>query len=171
MHGGQAIPAFDFYLASMLSPISSFRNANGIFVKGQYRPLIMTIINVFLSILLGIKIGAVGVFLATIISRLVTQWYDPYLLYKLVFKRSSKMFFLKYYFYMLLTILCALIVINIAAIVQINNALGEIVFRSLLCITIPNVIVIALFHKTDEFTYCTKQISNIISKIKMQISG
>ena len=55
------------------------------------------IINIVLSIILGLKFGLFGIFIATSISRLLTtSWYNIYIVYKHVLKKSSKFYYLKY---------------------------------------------------------------------------
>ena len=84
----------DFYLKGIASIVNSFRNANGLFTQGQYRPVIMVILNILFAII-GIKIiGIPGVYIGTVISRLLTQtWFDPYILYRYAFKDNSRRFF------------------------------------------------------------------------------
>lgn len=164
-----AVIAIDFYLTCMLNPISSFRTANGVFIKGQYRPLIMTIINVFLSIVLGYKIGIVGVFAATVISRMVTQWYDPFLLYELIFKRSPVRFYFKYYTYLLFTIACATLVYTCASLLPVTNIWIILIVRTALCVVVPNALIITFYHRTDEFHHCVNKITRMMSKIVNKI--
>lgn len=161
-----AVLAWDFYLSCMMNSISSFRTANGIFIKGQYRPLIMVIVNVFLSVLLGIHWEIVGVFAATIIARLTTQWYDPLLLYRMVFRRSPKKFYYRYYSYMVVTILCAILTYSIARVVSIQNIFLDLLFRFSICLFIPNGMVIALYHKSVEFRYCVSQVRNLMNRLR-----
>ena len=79
----------NFFIDSMIRPIASFRVANGIFVQGWLRPIITAALNIILDVLLGYNFGILGILIATIVSRLVTQvWFDPYLVFKLVFKEK-----------------------------------------------------------------------------------
>lgn len=153
--------AVDFYLACMLNPIASFRTANGIFVQGQYRPLIMVIINIALSLMMGLWWGIPGVFIATIVSRLVTQWYDPYLLFKLVFKRSPRRFFIMNYSFLLLTVALSMLVYLLGNMLPIHNIWINIIARAALCVVLPNAVILLLFHRTEEFKYCVGQIRTI----------
>lgn len=159
-----AVIAIDFYLACMLETVASFRTANGIFVKGQYRPLIMVIINIVLSIILGKQLGIIGVLLATVVSRLITQWYDPYLLYKIVFKCSPKRFYFRYYAYMLLFIVCAMLSYLVVDMIAVNNLLGTLACRMVVCMIVPNVVIILIYRKTDEFMYCCSQLNRVFVK-------
>jgi O-antigen/teichoic acid export membrane protein len=158
--------ALDFYLACMMETIASFRTANGIFVKGQYRPLIMLIINLFLSVILGIRWGIAGVFAATVASRLLTQWYDPYLLYKLVFKRSPKQFYFRYYTYLIFTVSCAALVYLAAESISVNNLFLTLILRAILCVLVPNGLIVLVYNRTAEFRYCIAQAGKFVQKVR-----
>ena len=98
------IIAFDFFLYVLLRAVAAFRNANGLFVKGQYRPLVMAIMNVCLSIVFIKHWGIFGTILATAVSRLLTQWYDAYILFKCALKSSFRNHYIRYWLYIILFI-------------------------------------------------------------------
>lgn len=154
------IIAFDSYLYILLQAIASFRTANGLFIKGQYRPLIMAIMNVILSIILIQQYGIFGTVLATVICRLLTQWYDPYLLFKYIFKQSFFKFYVKYLMYMLLFAVSSIATYYISSLYSFDNIITNFVFKIICCIIIPNIIVLIFTYKTDEF----KSSLNIIKK-------
>ncbi len=66
----------DIYIITMVRPYESFRNANALFVQGKYRPAVMVILNIVLSIGLAYKWGLAGILFATVAARLLTHvWY------------------------------------------------------------------------------------------------
>ena len=105
-----ALIAANFYLAVMVCPVEAFRNANGLFRIGWIRPLSTALFNLLLDACLGRILGLNGIFLATAVSRLLTQvWFDPYLLFSRVFHTPVKRYYRDYLFQMALTaVLCAL---------------------------------------------------------------
>lgn len=158
--------SFDFFLFILLQAIASFRTANGLFVQGQYRPLVTAIVNVFFSVILIKKYGVFGTIMATIIARLTTQWYDPYLLYKHVFKEPFTRFYLKYWFYIALFVSGALITNCIAETIVMNNMVINLIVDALLCVLIPNCWVLLWTYKTKEFLYLKGMLSKVLSKKK-----
>ena len=77
----------NFYVLGMQSVTNSFRNAYGLFWIAKYRPIIMVIINIVISVVLVQLIGIEGVLIGTLISRLVTTaWLDPYIVHKYGFE-------------------------------------------------------------------------------------
>ena len=85
---------FNFFLYGFQSAINTFRDTTGLFVQGKYRSFFSASVNIAFSILLVKLIGIEGVILGTILSRLlISVWYDPYILYKYFFKKSSARYF------------------------------------------------------------------------------
>ena len=158
------IIAFDFFLYILLQAIASFRTANGLFVKGQYRPLFTAIINVILSIILIQKYGIFGTILATVIARLLTQWYDPYLLYKHIFKDSFGKFYAKYWIYIVLFVSSALITQFVAEKIAFTNMLLNLVLSAVVCAVIPNCWVLLWTHRTKEFAYVKNMAVKVIQR-------
>lgn len=156
------IIAFDFFLYILLQAIASFRTANGLFVKGQYRPLVTAVINIVMSIVLIQKYGIFGTILATVIARLLTQWYDPYLLYKIVFRDSFGYFYTKYWLYIALFVTGSFITDYIVGIVSVKNIYVNLVLSAVICVVVSNVWVVVWTYKTKEFAYVKKMVTRLL---------
>lgn len=166
------ILVLNFYLTGMMSPITSFRTANGLFMQGRYRPLIMAIINIVVSIMLVKSMGIIGVFLGTIIARASTLlWYDPWLIYKKVFHKSSKRYFMKYIMYLFITVIGCAIVYGVGKLVSIDNLILILLWNIVLSIIVVVFIVVLLFRKTPEFAYVQTIIRKVIGKIAGKVKG
>lgn len=156
----------DFFVANMIRCIALFRTSNGLFVQGKYRPVIMAVLNILLSIILVYKMGVFGVLIATVLSRLVTQtWYDPWLVYRNVFKRSVMDYYKKYLLFVLTIGFSIFVVRFIAGIVVIQNIYLMFAFECLLCLCIPNIMVILFWHKTEEYGTCKERLISIVKMI------
>lgn len=156
------IIAFDFFLYILLQAIASFRTANGLFVKGQYRPLITAIINIIMSILLIQRYGIFGTILATVFARLLTQWYDPFLLYKMIFKDSFRLFYFKYWLYIFLFVSGSFITNKIVEIVSVNNIYVNFALGVTICTIVSNAWVVLWTCKTKEFKYVVSMLKRIL---------
>lgn len=87
-----------FYLRGMAFASDVYRNTLGLFKQGKMAPLFCAIINIILSIVLGKTLGMVGIFVATVISILITTfWYIPKIIYKEIFKISFFNYFKKFF--------------------------------------------------------------------------
>ena len=144
----------DFYLTGMMSTVSHFRTSNGLFVQGQYRPLIMSIINIVVSVFLVKKIGITGVILGTVISRLLTQiWYDPYLIYKYVFKHSFSHYLRQIAIYTASTAVSCLICIEFRNMLMIRNSWIDLIVNGIFNVIVFNGIFLLIYGRSAEFVY------------------
>lgn len=98
-------------LTNFQRPCSLIRDANGLFWYGKLRPFIMAIINIIASVLLTYFFGMIGVVIGTIIAKIFTfVWYDPYIVFKHLFKTGLKEYFYlyieKWIVFLILAIMC-----------------------------------------------------------------
>lgn len=158
----------EFYMKGMLSPVSQFRTSNGLFVQGKYRPIIMAVINIFLSIIFANKIGIAGVILGTIVARVSTQlWYDAWLIYKEIFKCSALEYYKKYIKQGMITALSCMISRNIVLNIYETNNIIQLILGLLVSIIISNCFVITCSYKEPEF----KELVNIFLRVIKSIKG
>lgn len=160
-----AVLIINYFIAVMVYPVESFRTANGLFVQGWYRPAIMAFLNIILDFFMGKRWGVAGIFLATTISRLLTQvWFDPYLVYKYVFKKKAWKYYKNYLLYMLVTIMSCYSSGFMAQHMFAANPYIGFILKSLVAVTIPNAIVIVLFGRTSEFLYIKRLLFRFIRR-------
>lgn len=151
----------NFYVLGMQSVTNSFRNAYGLFWIAKYRPIIMVIINIVISVVLVQLIGIEGVLIGTLISRLVTTaWLDPYIVHKYGFEISPKSYYIDYLKYLVIFIAISIILNYFVSMVAINNIFILILIAILVVISV-NVILVLLFFKTSEFNYFYDKIKKI----------
>lgn len=158
----------DFFFDVMNLTSSAFRNINGLFIQGRYRPLVMVILNIVISLLLVRPLGVLGVLLGTILSRVLTQtWYDPYLIYKHVLKRSVFHYYKKLLQYFCITVLCYILVQGISLIIPVNSAVLLLFISAVMCLIIPNAVIFLLYRNTAEFHRLVSMVRSVINqKIK-----
>ena len=151
----------NFYVLGMQSVTNSFRNAYGLFWIAKYRPIIMVIINIVISVVLVQFIGIEGVLIGTLISRLVTTaWLDPYIVHKYGFEISPKRYYIDYLKYLVIFIAISTILNYFVSMIAINNIFILILIAILVVISV-NVILVLLFFKTSEFNYFYDKIKKI----------
>lgn len=151
----------NFYVLGMQSVTNSFRNAYGLFWIAKYRPIIMVIINIVISVVLVQFIGIEGVLIGTLISRLVTTaWLDPYIVHKYGFEISPKSYYVDYLKYLVIFIAISTILNYFVSMIAINNIFILILIAILVVISV-NVILVLLFFKTSEFNYFYDKIKKI----------
>ncbi len=101
----------NFYLANILRPIWSYREATGLYTKTKYIMVIAAAFNLILSIVGGYLYGIAGIIFASVISRVSTYcWYEPQLLFHIYFKKKTFAYYLAVLKNMLITFgVCILI--------------------------------------------------------------
>lgn len=156
----------NFYMSGMRSVINIFKSKAGMFAQDKYAPIVEGAINIVASIFLIKYLGLAGVFLGTTISFLsISFWNQPRILFKELFKRSLWVYFAKYIFYLLVTLITGIITINVCSLFIDGYSFMSLCARGIICLIIPNVIYLALFYKTEEFKYLLGALKGQISNI------
>ena len=147
-----AVLSLEYYVRGMMGPVSSFRDANGLFIQGKYRPLIMAFMNIVISVLLVKPLGLVGVVLGTVLSRAITQlWFDIYILNKLIFKRSYSEVFGQYLLYLVISVVCTAIPLGCMSFFSINSVLLRLIVSVILSLVVCIGLIVLLFHRSAEY--------------------
>lgn len=156
----------NLYVLGMQNVISSFRNAYGLFVQGKYRPVIMTIVNIVLSIWWAKTIGILGVILATVFSRLfIMGIYDPIVVFKYGLRHSPKRYFITYAKYLAIFIALSALSMYVVNLLVIDNFFTWIIIGILLAILI-NIILFIMFYKSDNLIFYKDKLKNVIKDIR-----
>lgn len=155
---------FNFYIACVLQPIWSYREATGLFRKIKYIMIITAIVNLMLSVLLGIKWGVAGIITASALAKLTTYfWYEPIILFKEYFNTPSKKYFIHHMFNLIVVMVLAFIIKILCGMMIEVNWLNFII-KVFICCTVPNIVYLFLYSRTVEFKILYKKIKIIIGK-------
>lgn len=160
----------NFYLSGLRTSISIFKEKAGIFKEDKYVPLIESVVNLGSSIILVRYLGLAGIFIGTTISTVTLPlWNQPRLVYKKLFKRPLKEYFIKYIEYSLLTVLSGILTTITCNLLVKSVGFISLVLKGVICLIIPNIIFIAVFYKRDEFKYIYNIINNILKDLKSKL--
>lgn len=161
------ILVFNFFQSLFKNSFGVFKDAAGIYYEDRYVPLLESLINIIVSIVLCKCIGLPGVFIGTIVSSLVHWVYTfPVVLFKRLFNRSYKEYVIDTILYFLLFIVIASLTYFIAYNINVSNMWIKFFINVGLCITIPNILLFIIFYKTGNFKYFLSIIKEIINKLK-----
>ncbi|WP_369900597.1 lipopolysaccharide biosynthesis protein [Bacillus manliponensis] len=159
----------NFYTSGMQNAATTFRETTGLFIKGKYNPIIASIINIVVSIVLAKQIGVAGVLLGTIISRLCTYfWYDPYIIFKSIFNKPVKIYFLKYALYMVLVFISAILTDLLGSALKADIWINMLI-RIGLCLIIPNMIFWIVFRRAEETDYVFNTLKNALNESVLKL--
>lgn len=132
----------------------AFRNAAGICYEDRFIPIVESIVNLVVSIILVEFMGLAGVFIGTIISTMVLHlWSFPKYTYSVLFKRKKRQYvfeFLKYISIMILVWIETALLNNI---IIFDNAILEVIKSTIATFIIVNLTLIILFRNTEEYNY------------------
>ncbi len=156
----------NFFMPGTITTVSIYRDTTGMFRQTKYVFLITAFINLVLSIILGKIYGLFGILLATAIARMLTNmWYEPLILFKNYFKKSPILYFKRQALYWIIAIIGCISTYLISQVINTVSVFNLIV-KLVICLIVPNVMIVALFFRSNEFAYINE---HIISKVKNKI--
>jgi len=142
----------NFYLTNLLTPVWGFREATGQFYKAKYIMLTCALVNVALSIVLGISFGIFGILIATAVSKLLTVvWYEPKILFNNVFQAKQNTYWMQQGKLCVCTALC-IVLCGLISQLFANDMIGIIV-RCVLFFVVTVLVFVVVNIKSDEFVY------------------
>ena len=153
-----AVICLNYFLPNVLTPVWSYRNTTGLFRETRDILLYAAGINLVLSYFMGLRWGLTGILAATAVSRVLTSfWYEPYLLHKRIFGCSSIPFFLRQ------GACLGVVVLSFAVITLVSSLCGlgvwgDFFLRGVLCLVIPNGLLLALNFRTEAFGYLKEKL-------------
>lgn len=78
----------------------TFREAQALYWHDRFKPIVESVLNLGISVVLAIKIGMAGVFIGTFVSLMLTSfWVEPYVLFKYAFGIRLREYFKRYAYY------------------------------------------------------------------------
>lgn len=158
---------FDFFLKGNSTIVNSFRNANGLFVQGQYRPLIMAVINIIISIIAVHLIGLPGVFLGTVISRLTTQvWYDPLILFKYAFKEKVHGYYVELLIWFGILFGCGGFTFIMNRTITLDNSILCLMVHGFLSMILTVIVIVIVFWRSGKVCMLLRYIKGIVNQLK-----
>ncbi len=160
----------------------------GIYDPDKYLAVLGAFVTLATSFLLVRSMGVSGVMLGNIIGMLsVSQWIQPYLVYRMVFNRNVKAYHFKFIIYTSLTAFytylsyIACMNLEILRILKMNFSdfitrfyisqessrfISQIIINVLVCAIIPNVLNILIFYRSEEFKELFQAARSFLSRHK-----
>ena len=148
----------NFWQTGMRNAPAIFKSASGIFYEDRFVPIIESIVNIVVSVILTFKFGIIGIFIGTFISSLCLFFYSyPFLVYKKVFNRQPKEYFMSFAFFLsewgLVFLLTGAVAGFYEKIVSIDNRIIDFIIRGGLVFAIANIILFVFHGRSEEFKF------------------
>jgi O-antigen/teichoic acid export membrane protein len=159
---------FNYFQSVMRTSYSVFKDAAGIWYEDRFVPLIESITNIIFSIILLKIFGLAGVFMGTCVSGLVLWCYSyPKFVYKKIFERQYYSYIKESLGYVFLFTIISIFTYYISNLLVAPNNYLQVIINSIICILIPNGILIIIFRKTENFKYFVSIIKNLVNNFKI----
>ncbi|MBO4845829.1 MAG: hypothetical protein J5525_05915 [Lachnospiraceae bacterium] len=164
---GQAIIfvlAFDFYINCSCQTPNAFRETSGNFKSGQWLQLFGGVFNIVLSFVLGYIWGLFGIFLATIVSKLlITVTPFIYKIARSVFKKNPMLLIIDYYKKLILRTVIVAATWFICLKIHMTSFLG-IVLEILICVVFSLAIISLFYFRSDEYRFLLRKIKVLLTE-------
>lgn len=149
-----AVISLNLYLQLMRQSFLIFKDAKGIFHEDRYVPIIESLANLIISIILVKKIGIIGVLLGTMLSSLVLYMYSyPKYVYKTIFNKNYSVYFKDIFKYLIVTTIAFLVTFALSKVILFKNLYLKIFYYIIICLIFPNLINVMFFKGTIQFNY------------------
>lgn len=149
--GQMALFCVYFYAINMNNIRNQYFSASGIWWEARLTFVLEAVANLVLNIVLGITMGITGILLATIITIFVCNFVmRTNLLFKLYFTRSPRGFYLRHGQYALVTAAVTAATYFLCSCIPLEG-IGAIVVRSLVCVVVPNGLMLAVYCRNPVF--------------------
>lgn len=144
----------NYYAKSMRSCHAIFKDAAGIYYEDRFIPLLESILNIVASLILLKYFGLAGVFMGTIISSLALYCVSyPKYVYKKLFNRSYLDYAKETLGYLSIFLILAYITFKTSRLIVIESNILTLLINCIIAVVIPNLILVILFWKTNNFKY------------------
>lgn len=159
------ILCINFFINGTRKATLIFKDSMGLFWYDRYKAVVEAALNLVISIILVMQIGITGIFVGTLCSMMLTSvWIEPYILHKFRFERSSVPFFTKYVKYGMVMMLVWWCTDCCAALYQ-GNIFVTLLYRLIVCVGVSNLLLLLVYHRTEEWKALWGLVMRIIKKI------
>lgn len=161
------ILVINYYQKILQITYKNFKDAAGIWSEDKYVPIIEALLNIVCSIIFVKLFGLAGVFIGTFISSLVYWIYSfPKIIHKGLFQKKYSSYIGEIIKSILLFIITSLSTYKVSSLIIVSNIFIKVIIDIIICCVIPNIILITIFHKNEEFKYFINLLKNIFKNIK-----
>ena len=142
--------------------VITYKDAAGLWWEDRFRPFVMAGTNLISNLIMVQFIGIWGIVLSTILSLCVSIPWETYTVFKYIFKRSPKEYYLTLLYFLSVFAIAAGLTFLICQIVQ--EGILALLVRGGICIVIPNLIFFAAYRKREEFNEVKKLVKRILKR-------
>ena len=145
-------------------PLSSAMHLSGFFTIGRNISFVSAIVNLAVSIVLGMKIGMIGIFIGTMCTYTIEIITKIHYLFKLYFKESSFRYVV-FWIRMLFVYIVETMIIYIINLRLHFSALPTFLFNGFVSVLLTFTIITLVFGRSDAYFYLKRLIMRYLKKV------
>ena len=154
----------NYYLRGLQWPVEIFYNADGLYKHFRIKPWIQVILNIIFSVILGRKIGILGIVLGTTLSEVCTTfWYDIYITNKYSLKGSLKMYWKRTLKNILISWLIIISSYLVSTVVP-GKSIVYLFFKGGIAAITSSILFVMSYLNSDEMRYVYQVLKNNIRR-------
>ena len=153
----------DFYLKGGRTVLLNFKIASGLFEQDRFLPLVQGAVNLVVSIALVQKIGVTGVYVGTLVSGILANLIRPGIIYRACFDKKAGAYFKDSLKYIGVILAVGAVAAPIRHMIMGKVTIFTFALMVIVITLLYNLVFLAVFHRTEEFSYLWKVVAGRIS--------
>lgn len=153
----------DFYLKGGRTVLLNFKIASGLFEQDRFLPLVQGAVNLVVSIALVQKIGVTGVYVGTLVSGILANLIRPGIIYRACFDKKAGAYFKDSLKYIGVILAVGAVAAPIRHMIMGKVTIFTFALMVIVITLLYNLVFLAVFHRTEEFSYLWKAVAGRIS--------
>jgi O-antigen/teichoic acid export membrane protein len=151
-----------FFIYQIQKTVLTFKDAAGLWQVDKLRPYVSMLVNIVSNLILVQIIGIYGIVLSTILAFMISLPWANKILFDNLFKKNHIVNLIMFLRDFVITAMIS--IITYLACMICNNGIIGIVERLAICCVLPNLLLYAIFYKSNEFLYWKRFLIRAIKK-------
>lgn len=156
---------FCLFINIIRTPLWTVLEISGLFKENRNTGILGSIINLIVSIILGMRIGMAGIFLGTVCTYVIQGILKIYYLYKRKLNVSARKFSVKVLMYIFIVIAQCVVARRICSLIFFTSPFVMFIVSCLIAVFVSILADVFLFIRTDECKYCYTLFKSIFQKM------
>lgn len=159
--------SLNFFVTGITEVLGSIRTSVGLFRPDRYLHILLAGVNLIVSIVLVQIIGIIGVFLGTLLCLIIKEISVlPSIVYRNVFGVRVREYYKMFASYFLTTLIAASVTVYLCGWLIQGGGVLWLLLRCVICLVVPNGIVLFVFRKRVEYIYFKEFIGSKLTQLK-----
>lgn len=142
--------------------VATYKDAAGLWWEDRFRPFVMAATNLISNLILVQFIGIWGIIISTVLSLCVSVPWETATVYRHVFQRSPKEYFLSLVQFFAVVAVASGVTLGICQIC--SEGIPALLVRGCICVVVPNLIFFCVFRKREEFADAKALVLRLIKR-------